>query len=74
MKISKHLARQITKSESFSTFFSEALDKRLQYAELDELARFVFGSLDNAIEAYIKEEGLDFLLKRPRVLRDRRAL
>lgn len=62
MKLSKNLANQITQLESFQTFFSEALDKKLQYAELDELARFVFGSLDRAIEAFIEEEKLDFLL------------
>lgn len=62
MKLSKDLASQITKLESFQTFFSEALDKKLQYAELDELARFVFGGLDRAIEAFIEEEDLDFLL------------
>lgn len=57
---------EVIQSESFELFFADKLDKKLQYADRDELAVFVFGSLQRAVRAFMKEkEDWEVLIRRP---------
>lgn len=64
MKPNKKYIAQITQLESFESFFAGALDKKLQYSNLNELAKFVFGSLEKAIEEFLKEEKLETIFNK----------
>lgn len=58
MRLNARQIKQIISLESFDTFFSHALDKKLQHCELKELAIFVFGGIDRAVNEFLKENDL----------------
>lgn len=49
-------SRKVLKSEAFQLFFEDKLDKKLQYADIEELAKFVFGSIDKAVLKFEREK------------------
>ena len=55
MKLSKRRINQITQLESFREFFASELDRKLQYANLNELAAFVFGNTEKAVMSFLSE-------------------
>ncbi len=54
MKLTNINIEQIIQLEDFETFFSCSLDKKLQYSNIDELIKFVFGSKKNAVREFLK--------------------
>lgn len=54
--------KRLPRTNAFQLFFEDKLDKKLQYAKTNELAIFVFGSLENAIRQFERErEDWEFL-------------
>jgi len=63
MRLTKKDITEITQLESFRSFFADSLDKKLQYSDLDELAKFVFGSIEKAVLRFLSEEDQKYLRK-----------
>lgn len=55
-------SRKLLKSEAFRLFLEDNLDKKLQHAQLEVLAKFVFGSIAKALRRYeLEKEDWEYL-------------
>jgi len=55
-KVLRSKLNRLQKNPNFINFFDDKLDKRLQYAEINELLVFLFGSVKRGLEIYELEK------------------
>ncbi len=58
----------IVQLEPFKHFFAEEMDQWLQYVELEEMAKAVFGSLEKAVNEFARQDrDFNFLARKKKV-------
>ena len=68
MRLSKRTVRMIVQLEPFKHFFAEEMDQWLQYVELEEMAKAVFGSLEKAVNEFVRQDrDFNFLARKKKV-------